>query len=278
MQKSFLIIGAGPAGLTAAHELLKYNKKPVVLEQCQHVGGISRTEIDKGYRFDIGGHRFYTKNQEINQLWHYMLGSEFRTVKRLSRIYYNQQYYHYPLKLGNTLKNLGFLESVRILFSYLLVNLRPCDDETTFEHWVINRFGHRLYETFFKDYTEKVWGIPCHQIQAEWAAQRIKGLSFKSVMMNILGNGTQNAHSLIDEFHYPRLGPGMMWEAFQTHIQQQRGQVWLGTRAKSIRHEAHRIQHVIARKGIKTIEWSVEQLISTLPISVLIKQFDPPPY
>jgi protoporphyrinogen oxidase len=277
MQKSFLIIGAGPAGLTAAHELLKYQKKPIVLEQCQHVGGISRTEIYKGYRFDIGGHRFYTKNQEINKLWHDMLGPAFGTVKRLSRIYYNQHYFHYPLKLGNTLKNLGFVESARILISYLLVKLWPCHEETTFEHWVINRFGRRLYDTFFKVYTEKVWGIPCDQIQAEWAAQRIKGLSFKSVIMNALGNGTQNAHTLIDEFHYPQLGPGMMWEAFQTQIQQAGGQVQLGTRAKRIRHEAHRIKHVIAHNGTETIELPVEQLISTLPISELIKQLDPAP-
>ena len=257
MQESFLIIGGGPAGLTAAHELLKYHKKPIVLEQCKQVGGISRTEIYKGYRFDIGGHRFYTKNKEINKLWHEMLGSEFGTVPRLSRIYYNKHYFHYPLKLGNTLKNLGIVESGRIFISYIFAKLWPCHPETTFEHWVTNRFGRRLYKTFFQVYTEKVWGIPANQIQAEWAAQRIKGLSLKSILMNVLGNGAQNSHTLIDGFHYPILGPGMMWEAFQTQIEQLGGQVLLGTRAERLRREGNRIKYVIAHNGTETMEFPI---------------------
>lgn len=273
---SVLIIGAGPAGLTAAHELLKAGNRSIVLEQSHRVGGIARTEVYKGYRFDIGGHRFYSKVDEVNELWNEVLGPSFRKTPRLSRIYYNQRYFHYPLKFLNTLKSLGLLESGRVLASYLLAKLWP-DEEETFEQWVTNRFGRRLYETFFESYTEKVWGIPCNEIRAEWAAQRIKGLSLKSALMSALFSGNQNTKTLINEFHYPVLGPGMMWEAFQAKIEQQAGQVLLGTRVVRLLREGNRIKRVIAQQGSQTIEFPVSDIISSMPISALIKQLSPPP-
>jgi len=273
---SVLIIGAGPAGLTTAHELLKAGNRPIVLEQSHRVGGIARTEVYKGYRFDIGGHRFYSKVDEVNELWHEVLGPSFRKTPRLSRIYYNQRYFHYPLKFINTLKSLGVFESARVLGSYLLARLWPGEEET-FEQWVTNRFGRRLYETFFESYTEKVWGIPCNQIRAEWAAQRIKGLSLKSALMSALFNGNQNTKTLINEFHYPVLGPGMMWDTFQSKIEQQGGQVWLGTRVVRLLREGNRIKRVIAQQGSETIELPVSEVISSMPISALIKQLSPRP-
>jgi protoporphyrinogen oxidase len=274
---SVMIIGAGPAGLTTAHELLKHNMRPIVLEQSDQVGGIARTAVYKGYRFDIGGHRFYSKVEEVNQLWHEVLGSAFRQVPRLSRIYYNQRYLKYPLSFSNTIQKLGFLESLRVLGSYLSAQLFPYSQEETFEQWVTNRFGRRLYETFFKSYTEKVWGIPCNEIRAEWAAQRIKGLSLKSALMNALFDGNQNTKTLINEFHYPVRGPGMMWETFQAKIEQQGAQVFLGTRVVRLLREGNRIKRVIALKGNETIEFPVSDVISSMPISLLIKQLSPAP-
>ncbi|MGC8712488.1 MAG: NAD(P)-binding protein [Leptodesmis sp.] len=210
-----VIVGAGPAGLTAAYELSKREIPAIVLEQADKVGGISRTETYKGYRFDIGGHRFFTKVSEVQQIWEEILGTEFIKVPRLSRIYYRGKFYSYPLSIFNALSNLGIAASTLILLSYLKSRfsrkLNLTREPETFEEWVIDRFGERLYRIFFKTYTEKVWGIPCSEIRADWAAQRIQGMSLKSAVMNALF-GSQNAKSLIKEFNYPILGPGMMWE------------------------------------------------------------------
>ncbi|MBD0339974.1 MAG: NAD(P)-binding protein, partial [Microcoleus sp. Co-bin12] len=207
------IVGAGPAGLTAAYELVKQGIIPVVLEKGDKVGGIARTEAYKGYRFDIGGHRFYTKVEAVQQLWQEVLGNEFIKVPRLSRIFYRGKFFNYPISAFNTLFNLGIIESTLIILSYLKVRIWPLREEKTFEQWVINRFGERLYKTFFKTYTEKVWGIPCTEIQADWAAQRIKGLSLTTAIINALF-GSNDTKTLIKEFDYPALGPGMMWEKF----------------------------------------------------------------
>ncbi|MBC7517046.1 MAG: NAD(P)-binding protein, partial [Alkalinema sp. FL-bin-369] len=158
--KSVLVVGGGPAGLTAAYELVKRGTRAVVLEASDQVGGIARTEQYKGYRFDIGGHRFFTKVDEVNQLWQEVMGSRFIKVPRLSRIYYDGKFFSYPLQMMDTLNNLGLLESARILLSYLKVKVLPIKQEESLEDWVTNRFGRRLFKTFFKTYTEKVWGIP----------------------------------------------------------------------------------------------------------------------
>ncbi|MEM6599698.1 MAG: FAD-dependent oxidoreductase, partial [Cyanobacteria bacterium P01_C01_bin.69] len=171
-----VVIGGGPAGLVTAYELVKNGHQTTVLEQSDKVGGISRTETYKGYRFDIGGHRFFTKVGEVQEIWQEILGDDFIQVPRMSRIYYRHRFFDYPLSITNTLKNLGPIDSSLIVLSYLKARakakLNPDDTAENFEEWVTERFGGRLYRTFFKSYTEKVWGIPCTKIQAEWAAQR----------------------------------------------------------------------------------------------------------
>ena len=224
MANSVTVIGAGPAGLTAAYELLRQGLRPLVLEKRDTVGGIARTECHAGYRFDIGGHRFFTKDQEVDKLWHEMLGDDFHVVRRLSRIAYRGRFFDYPLDITSTLTTLGALESARILASYLQAQMRPYPQEDTFEEWITNRFGQRLYEVFFKTYTEKVWGIPCNEIRSDWAAQRIKGLSLRTAVLNAL-LGNNDTKSLIDQFHYPALGPGMMWEGFERAIEDGGGEI-----------------------------------------------------
>jgi protoporphyrinogen oxidase len=275
-----VIIGAGPAGLTASYELLKQGTQSIVLEQADKVGGISRTETYKGYRFDIGGHRFFTKVGEVQQIWQEILGDEFIKVPRLSRIYYQSKFYSYPLSLFNTLSNLGVVRSFFILMSYLKaklkakLNLTPVPE--TFEDWVIDRFGALLYRTFFKTYTEKVWGIPCNQIQADWAAQRIQGMSLKRAVINALF-GSQNAKSLIKEFDYPLLGPGMMWERCQEILDTHGSPVHLNTSVIRVEREGPRIQRIIAKQGDQTIQLTGNHFISTMPVTALVHRLDPLP-
>lgn len=271
-----VIIGAGPAGLTTAYELVNRGIQPILIEKSNKVGGLARTEIYKGYRFDIGGHRFFTKIEEVQQLWEKMLGKEFLKVSRLSRIYHQGRFFKYPLEPVHTLFNLGIIESFLILCSYIKAHLRPYSEEKTFEQWVVNRFGRRLYQTFFKDYTEKVWGIPCNMIQADWAAQRIQGLSLKTVVSNAVF-GNSHAKSLISEFHYPVEGPGTMWQRFQKGVESRNGQVNLNTEVLRFRHERGRIRSIIARHDGKIIEISGEHFISSMPLTELVARLDPPP-
>ncbi len=273
---SAIIIGAGPAGLTAAYELVKHGIKPVVLEKGDKVGGISRTETYKGYLFDIGGHRFFTKVEEVQQLWHEVLGDGFIKVPRLSRIYYRGRFFNYPLSAFNTLSNLGIVESGLILLSYLKAKWRPSPVEENFEQWVSNRFGERLYKTFFKTYTEKVWGIPCNEIQAEWAAQRIKGLSLTTAIINALF-GSNNTKTLIKEFEYPLLGPGMMWQRFKQVVEEKGGEVHLNTKVLRIEREGNKITKVIAERDNNLIQLTGENFISSMPVTALVQRFDPPP-
>jgi protoporphyrinogen oxidase len=276
MTKRPIIVGAGPAGLTAGYELLRRGVKPLILEQAERVGGIARTEIYKSYRIDIGGHRFYTKVDEIEQIWHEVLGPDFLLRPRQSRIYYRGKFYNYPLDLMNTLGNLGVWESGLILLSYFRWQIWPHRREENFEQWVINRFGRRLYRTFFQTYTEKVWGIPCHTIQADWAAQRIKDLSLRSAVSNAL---FKNGHvkSLIEQFHYPRLGPGMMWERMQRLIEAGGGQVCLGTRVEKLRHENGRIHTITVSQNGQQQDIMVDSVISSMPVSHLLLGLDPAP-
>jgi protoporphyrinogen oxidase len=270
-----VIIGAGPAGLTAAYELVKRDIPPLVLEKGDKVGGLARTEVYKGYRFDIGGHRFYTKVEEVQRLWKDMLGKDFKKVPRLSRIYYRKRFFNYPLDLFNTFSNLGFEESLRILLSYLKWQWRPYQQEPTFEHWVINRFGGRLYKTFFKTYTEKVWGIPCDRIHAEWAAQRIKGLSLAAAMFNAVF-GINKTKTLITEFYYPVLGPGMMWERFQEVVRQGGGKVQLNSQVLKLTHDENRIKTITIQHQGRIVEIAGKQFISTMPLTELVEALDPP--
>ncbi len=220
-----ICIGAGPAGLTAAYDLSKNGQSVIVLESNpQYVGGISRTELYKGYRFDVGGHRFFSKSEEIENLWTEILGNDLIERPRKSRIYYKNKLYDYPLKAFNALMNLGILESVLCVLSYARARVRPVKNPTNFRDWVVNQFGARLFNIFFKTYTEKVWGMNCTEISADWAAQRIKGLSLASAIWHAIvpapkpKSGGKIIKTLISGFRYPRLGPGMMWDAAAAKI------------------------------------------------------------
>jgi protoporphyrinogen oxidase len=202
-----VIVGAGPAGLTCAYELARHGIPCLVVDADRRVGGLAQTAEYKGFRFDIGGHRFFTKVPAVAEMWRTMLGADFIRRPRLSRIFYNGKFFDYPLKPLNTLTSLGLFRSLAILASYLKARLRPISPEVSFEDWVTNRFGSRLYETFFKTYTEKVWGIPCRTISAQFAAQRIKGLSLTSAVLNMLMPGRNRKPGDQDADRRVRISP-----------------------------------------------------------------------
>jgi len=270
------IIGAGPAGLAAAHELVANALKPLVLETGADVGGIARTVSYKGCRFDIGGHRFFTKLSSIHNLWQNMLGPDLISVKRKSSILYSGHFYDYPLRTANALQNLGIVESARIFLSYVQAQLLPNPTDDTFEQWMSNRFGSRLFQIFFKTYTEKVWGRPCNAIQADWAAQRIKGLSMRAVVTKALF-GAGSAKTLIDSFHYPRGGPGMMWERFQEAISRWGGKIQTNCTVTSLKHSGSSIVALQIFDGLNKQDLSVDHVISSMPIPNLIGALDPAP-
>jgi len=276
--KSVIVIGAGPAGLTAAYKLVKAGVKPIVLEKGMHVGGIARTEVYSGYRMDVGGHRFFTKVPEVKTMWHEVLGDDFLTRSRLSRIYYDGKFILYPLRFRDALSKLGLARSIAILLSYFQSKLFPYRQENNFEEWVSNRFGRCLYRIFFKTYTEKVWGIPCTQLSALWAAQRIQGLSLPGAMWNaIFGQrGAKHIKSLIEQFNYPRLGPGMLWDRTRRIIESSGGEVHMETAVDKVLHKSGKAVGVAARhNGIeKTVE--ADAVISTMPVGELIAKLDPP--
>jgi len=272
-----VIIGAGPAGLTAAYELSKQGCHSVVLESDHIVGGLARTIDYKGYLFDIGGHRFFSKWSEVNELWREILGDKFIERQRVSRILYRGRFYLYPLKPTDVLLGMGFLESVQILGSYLRSCFFPYPTEDTLEHWVCNRFGKRLYQAFFKTYTEKVWGVPCSEIHADWAAQRIKGLSFLSTLRNALFQNKGNHHvkSLISSFHYPERGPGQMWEVLAQKLQDSGQSVLLGRRVVRICHAAGRVTNVFTQSERGEESHRGADFISSMPLRSLIRALDP---
>ena len=278
-----LIIGAGPAGLTAAYELSKLGRQSIVLEADQQVGGLSRTVNYHGYRFDIGGHRFFSKVPYINKLWQEILGTNFLLRPRISRIHYRGHFFDYPLRAVNALASLGPIESLLVMLSYVKAKLRHGQEETNFEQWVSHRFGDRLYRIFFKTYTEKVWGIPCTEISAEWAAQRIKNLSLSEALRNALFNNGRTKDgqvitTLIERFNYPRLGPGMMWERCEELLTAQGNETIRGVRVERIRHRHKRVECVYGRtRSGERVEFGGDHFISTMPLRELIQALDPPP-
>jgi protoporphyrinogen oxidase len=279
-----VIAGAGPAGLTAAYELTRHGRPCVVLEADPHmVGGISRTDVYKGYRFDIGGHRFFSKSEEVNALWREVLGDEFLTRSRLSRIYYDGKFFAYPLRPLNALAGLGVLRSALCLASYLKARVLPLRPERSVEDWVVNRFGRQLFEIFFKTYTEKVWGMPTSEISADWAAQRIKGLSLtKAVVTALFGglgkNKGQVIKTLIDRFQYPRLGPGQMWEMTRDRVVERGGAVVHDRRVVRVEHDRSKVTALVAADaaGVEHA-YRGHHFLSTLPVRSLIRALDPPP-
>ena len=272
-----VIIGAGPAGLTAAYLLAKKGVRATVLEADDVVGGISRTAQYKGFRFDIGGHRFFTKIEPVQAMWEEVLGDEFISVPRLSRIYYNGRFFDYPLKAGNALRGLGVGNAIMILLSYMKWRAFPHRVEENFEQWVTNRFGQRLYEIFFKTYTEKVWGIPCTEIRAEWAAQRIQGLSLARAILNAtsLNRRSTAIKSLIHEFRYPRLGPGQMWEMCRDRLVAMGGTVLMQHAMTRIELVDGRATAVIAAAPEGERRFEADHILSTTSVRSLIRALEP---
>ena len=277
-----VVCGAGPAGLTAAYLLGKAGHRVTVLEAGDGVGGLARTVEYKGFRFDLGGHRFFTQLPVVQALWEELLGDDMIDVPRLSRIYYKGRYFQYPLQVADAFRGLGAAECVRIMASYLRARLFPVKPEETFEQWVSNRFGRRLYRIFFKTYTEKVWGIPCTEIRAEWAAQRIQGLSLWRALLSDapLTKRPSPIKTLINQFKYPRLGPGQMWERCRDRVVEQGGQVLPGHRVTRMEMDDGRVRAMWARTPDGERRFEAEHFISTAPLRCLVEaagEAAPPP-
>jgi len=280
-QAQTVILGAGPAGLTAAYELVKHGQSATVVEaDPTYVGGIARTVRYKEFRFDIGGHRFFSKNAEIEALWREILPDEFIEVQRLSRIYFDGKFFDYPLRPANALRNLGLGRSIAAVASYGYRRLRPIRPERSFADWVTNRFGDRLYETFFRAYTEKVWGMKCDEISADWAAQRIKGLSltravWASLRLPRFGRGV--IKTLIDRFRYPKLGPGRMWERCTELIVDRGCRVDMDRNVVRLERGDSGIHTVICRdRAGHSHRYPSAHVISSMPLRNLVEALDPP--
>ncbi len=278
-------MGAGPAGLTTAYELSKHGIDATVLEKDpEYVGGIARTAQHNGYRFDIGGHRFFSKNLEVEDLWSEILGDEMLTCNRLSRIYYRGKYFDYPLKATNALLSLGPVETVRCMASYAWAKLTPVKEPRNLEDWVRNQFGERLFQIFFKTYTEKVWGISTSELSADWASQRIKGLDMTQVLKNALlpqrraKERGEVIKTLIDQFRYPRLGPGQLWEKVRDLLAANGHPVQMGQTVERVRHEHGRVVSVAVRDAWGAVrEVKGSDFVSSLPVRELVLNLDPAP-
>ncbi|MFH1861288.1 MAG: NAD(P)/FAD-dependent oxidoreductase [bacterium] len=279
-----IVIGAGPSGLAAAYELATHDVPVVLVERLQQVGGLSRTIRNGGARFDVGPHRFFTKNQEVHQLWVDILKEDLLSVPRLTRIFYNNKFFYYPLAPVNALFGIGPVAALNIISSYLNARIQQKISPTepkNFEDWVVNQFGRRLFETFFKTYTEKVWGIPCTQVGADWAGQRIKGLSLWTAVINSIFKPKQkNIKTLVDEFVFPRLGAGMFYELMADHIQKRGGKILLGRQATGFKHEDSRMRSVILKDengAAEEIEGDAFLVSSPLTDGLLGLEPAPPP-
>jgi protoporphyrinogen oxidase len=282
---SVVIIGAGPAGLTAAYELSRAGVASTVLEADDMVGGISRTVQRDGWRFDIGGHRFFTKVKRVDDFWHEILDDdEFLLRPRSSRIYYEGKFYDYPIKLTNALRNLGPVEALRCGLSFCWVRVRPPKDQSTLEGYIVANYGWRLYGHFFKTYNEKVWAVPASEISADWGAQRIKGMSlwdavWEPLRARLAGarQGSKQVTSLIGQFQYPKYGPGMMWERCRDLVEADGTKVIMQTPVTRIHHEGGRATAVVAEADGVTTEYPTDHVISSMPFPLLLKAMDPPP-
>ena len=282
------IIGAGPAGLTAGYLLTKQGKSVAIIEKdATYVGGISRTVEFEGYRFDIGGHRFFSKSQQVVDLWNEILPDDFIQRPRMSRIYYEGKFYSYPLRAFEALWNLGIWRSTLCMASYLKYKLFPITNVKSFEDWTTNQFGKKLYSIFFKTYTEKVWGMPCNEMSADWAAQRIKGLSLwnavidglkRSLGLNKRPNDGQAVKTLLETFRYPRLGPGMMWEAARDKILATgQGQVLMGHALQQLASDGKGGWSMTATGPQGNVQVRAAHAISSAPMRELARRLHPLP-
>ena len=278
MAAPIAVLGAGPAGLTAASVLASRGHPGVVFEADTQVGGIAKTVEHDGFRFDLGGHRFFTKVPWVQAMWERTLEDEFLLRPRLSRIYYRGSYFAYPLRAEDVVRRLGVVETARCMGSYAAARMRRAEPPQTFEDWVTGRFGRRLYDAFFREYTEKVWGIPGSEIQAEWAAQRIRNLSLWTALTSALRVKRRHVTSLIEEFHYPRLGPGQMWERIAADVEAQGLPVRLRHRVTRIVHDGSGVRavEVVGPHGIAEVR-EVDGVVSSIPLSELVLSLDPLP-
>lgn len=271
-----VVLGAGPAGLTAAYVLGLRGRRPAaVIEAEGSVGGLAKTVEVDGFRFDLGGHRFYTKLLPVQRFWEQMLGDELLTRRRLSRIYYRGRFFDYPMRAGDVVRGLGVWESALCTLSYARAFPARRRRSETFEEWVTARFGRRLYDTFFRSYTEKVWGIPGSEIRSQWAAQRIRNFSLAKAVASMLGLRREEVTTLIEEFRYPRLGPGQLWEAVAARVHGMGIPVRLKERCVSLRHREGRVESVLTRSNGDLWEYEVEAVLSSIPLSELVLCLDP---
>ena len=280
-----VVIGGGPAGLTAAYRLVSAGDRAVVVEADDVVGGISRTVVRDGWRFDIGGHRFFTKVKPVEEFWHEILPEgDFLLRPRMSRIFYRGKFYDYPIKLGNALSNLGILEAIRCGLSFLWVRIHPPKDRSTLEGYIVSNYGWRLYRHFFKTYNEKVWGIPASELSADWGAQRIKGMSlwnavWEPVRSSVIGrrrSASKQVTSLIDEFQYPKYGPGMMWERCAERVVDMGGRLRMETSAVGVHLDDGKAVAVTVADRSGTERLDVSHVISSMPLTALARIVDPP--
>jgi protoporphyrinogen oxidase len=280
-----VIVGAGPAGLTAAYQLVKADIAPVILEADSVVGGISRTAQADGWRFDIGGHRFFTKVAPVEALWHEILADdEFLVRPRMSRIYYQGKFYDYPIRPMNALRNLGVIEATRCVASYLWARVHPPADQTTLEGYIAANYGWRLYRHFFKTYNETVWGVSAAELSADFGAQRIKGMSlfqavWEPVRSRVFGarrNKSAQVTSLIEQFQYPKFGPGMMWERCRELVEGGGAKVIMDTPVTRIHHDGRHAVSVEATCGGAVTDYPADHVISSMPLPELLRIMDPP--
>jgi protoporphyrinogen oxidase len=273
-----VILGAGSAGLSAAYELARQGCAPLVLETDEVVGGLARTVSYKDFLFDIGGHRFFTKSPEVQQLWQEILGPQLMVRSRLSRIHYRNRFFLYPLKPLNALLGVGPLGALLIVGSYLRWHFFPYREVENFEQWVTNRFGKRLFEMFFRTYTEKVWGIPCSEIRADWAAQRIRNLSLMRVVRASLRRSRGDSiRSLVEQFFYPERGPGQMWETLASRLEAMGHPVRKGRRVSQIFHDGHAVTSVATEGQHGTEQFHGRHFISSIPMRDLVRALSPAP-
>ncbi len=274
-----IIIGAGPAGLAAGLELARSGYKVVIFDKLDKVGGMSRSEKIDGGMFDIGPHRFFSKSDEVNKLWRSLIGKDFRKSPRLTRMYYKRKFFLYPVELKDALKNLGIFEGFLIGLSMLKVRLRSLfkkQPDNSFEDWVVNRFGRRLYHHFFKSYTEKLWGISTKQITAGWAAQRLKDISLVKVIKNLIfPDNKKKVKSWIKEFYYPKLGAGSMYQKMAAKIENLEGQINLNCEVSAISREGGKIQNITIVSNGQSSVHSLDYLISSMPVNKFIQLFNP---
>ena len=285
------IIGAGPAGLTAAYCLTKETPSVLVIEKDPiYVGGISRTVSYNGFLFDIGGHRFFSKAKEVVDLWHEILPDDFIERPRLSRIFYDDKYYSYPLNAFEALFNLGLIKSTVCMLSFAYAKAFPIKEPRTFHEWVRNQFGERLFSIFFKTYTEKVWGMSCDEISADWAAQRIKGLDLGVAVINALKRALLPelrakkadgavVKTLIESFQYPRKGPGMMWDAAARKVRERGGKVLMSRQLMKLAYESqNEVWNIEVKTGNGEREtYTARHVVSSAPVRELVEKITPPP-